>query len=667
MGAACCRCQQVAFEDDVLRFTSSAAVSLNASQLVSVVAAHSSTRRQRRRGNNPRTTASAMTQSLANYVSFPFPFAAKMKARRKARKPKTDDKADGRYGKGKGVLKHMVKVGGLGEHWQKNEDGTMSPLSLVDCCVRHICGQLVYDPTRLRSLSTSERNLALSSDAASVILEWLKCHNALSKEHFRDLARYLFQEWNLPGLVNVNSSWFDDMPVLPLQHIKSVNLSRCHNLETLGSDRWLHVDELPSLSTASFQGCTNLHKSVPDALQGSTRLTSLDLSGCRNIDDRSLIALRRLFRLKELSLAGCIQITDEGLKCLTGLCKLEKLVLSRCPKLSDDAFDCVEVAFPHLKQLDIAYCRVTDVAIAHIAHLTSLTRLVVRGCRQVTDIGLERLSSLTKLTYFDARHCDEVHSIRAEWTKMEILLLTRTAFAEADAAVLKHMEHMIELDVRSCRVLKRGFEFVSLLSKLKRLSMAETALGDAGLLKICKSVRGLVVLDISHTEITDSGTEGLCFLEDLEVLHMDTNGITNRAIANVSTLKKLRRLDLFGASITDNGLLHLTAMRSLEELEICSGSITDRGVDLISRIKTLRSLNLSQNRNINVKGLLSLQALSDLQHLNLSDTSISAISLRHLHPLKELESLSIYGCELSSTHVAMLQDALPKLRFLRCA
>ncbi|GLD91986.1 hypothetical protein PINS_up000519 [Pythium insidiosum] len=136
---------------------------------------------------------------------------------------------------------------------------------------------------------------------------------------------------------------------------------------------------------------------------------------------------------------------------------------------------------------------------------------------------------------------------------MRVLLLGRSAFAESEAALLQSMEELIELDLRSCRVLKRSFEFIGKLQHLERLNVAETSLTDAGLVQICTNAKRLIVLDVSHTDITDAGTEALKHLVHLEILHLDTAGITNRSLVNLTGLTKLRELDLFRLRIT--GLL----------------------------------------------------------------------------------------------------------------
>jgi hypothetical protein len=248
-----------------------------------------------------------MNHSLANYVAFPFPFASTTPAK-KAPKPKSREGNDMKKKKAmtassRAAVLEMLPTG-LGDHFSKNEKGEATPLSLADLCVRRVCASLVVDPESysLTWPASRNRNAYIPSEVASALVAYLKRHELLTKEHFRSLARYLYQDWDLRDQLDVDSSWFDDIDAVPLQYIKSIDFSNCANLTSLGSDRWLQVDEMPNLCSASFRDCGNLSNCVPDILQSSTRLTSLNLGGCLNVDDRSLLALRRSFRLKTLDL-----------------------------------------------------------------------------------------------------------------------------------------------------------------------------------------------------------------------------------------------------------------------------------------------------------------------------------------------------------------------------
>lgn len=96
-----------------------------------------------------------------------------------------------------------------------------------------------------------------------------------------------------------------------------------------------------------------------------------------------------------------------------------------------------------------------DDALQSIGAILPLETLVLRGCNAISDAGLAHLAALDRLQYFDARHCEAVRSLPVTWADLRVLLLARTAFGEADTAVLQHMPQLEELDLRTCRILKR--------------------------------------------------------------------------------------------------------------------------------------------------------------------------------------------------------------------
>ncbi|ETK83191.1 hypothetical protein L915_11551 [Phytophthora nicotianae] len=650
MGATCCRCQHL--DDPLLSLprASASAMSANYNQFYvpAPLAASSS-------------NSSSSSSSLANYVAFPFPFVSKPKSGARNKRNKSRSKSHGKKPHSSHNGSHSrVTVPYVGEHWRKTLRGRYAPLSLLELSVRNICAQLlVHHEDALQAG-------ALPPELASSVLQRLKRHYVLDKPQFQALTPFLLLEWNLADQQDVENSWFDDIPEATLESVKSIDVSGCIHLQQFGSEWGRHVNRLPELLVASFQGCTGLSKESIETLKFSTKLTTLNLSGCVNVDDKCIKTLRELEHLKSLQLVGCHKLTDKGVKRLFKLTELEKLRLGRCRKVTDETFDGFAASFPKLRELDVANCRLSERAMQHIGQIKSLEALVIRGCQDISDDGMASLSELTNLKYFDARHCGKIHSIPTEWTQLEVLLLGYTAFAESDTAVLQSLTKLQELELRKCRIMKRGFQFISRLKYLERLEVAETALTDSALLEICNGVRNLKALNISNTEISDNGTSGLAKLQELRILRLDTSGITNRALANISFLPQLERLDLFGANITDNGLIHLIPLHNLQELTICGGNIGDRGVGLISKLTSLTSLNLSQNRNIRTKSLFYLRSLTGLRCLNLSNTGISALSLRHLSPLKELQSLSVYGCSLSQGHIDVLREILPELKCLRC-
>lgn len=278
-----------------------------------------------------------LSQTLANYIAFPFPFAKKYHARQASRSASyggksssdVDRKVTMRKGSSgvesgtntnakKKPLPASLLIGYVGEYWRKTPHGTLTPLSLVECCIRSICMRLIHDPETALQVcdcdtgdndedDTKQQAVAVPTEVAAAILLWLKQHDQLEKEQFQMLAPFLFHEWNLKDHAEVQDSWFDDIPFAPLQQLRSINVSGCHQLTHLGSQQSSShqkniIDTFPSLTVATFQGCQQLSPNVVDLLQFSPYLMALNLSECRNIDDRNLLALRRLLLLESLDL-----------------------------------------------------------------------------------------------------------------------------------------------------------------------------------------------------------------------------------------------------------------------------------------------------------------------------------------------------------------------------
>jgi hypothetical protein len=396
MGAVCCRCHNTSGLDDaILRLPAPLSVSMSAGERLLSAGGRAGAGVGSSAPDRPVPRALSMSaaspaaderfrvplsQSLANYVSFPFPFVTKPKPAKKKpgrlhglwvskRRASGGDAASSRPEDAR-ALASMPYVG---EYWRRSATGGLVPLSLLDLCIRRVCAQVVD--------AQDSDQLALPTELAARALVWLKQHSLLEKHAFQTLARSLLHEWNLSGQHDVCDEWFDDLPWAPLQQLACLDLSGCAQLAQLGSDRWQMVPQLPRLVKVSFHGCVRLEPRAVEMLQFSPKLTSIVLAGCSRVDDRCLEALSLLPRLKVLDLvrnthnvlavrdgsppsvirfiqSGCRLVTDAGIKSLRCLELLETLRLSRCSALTDDAFDEFGSRYPRLKELDIAHCRI---------------------------------------------------------------------------------------------------------------------------------------------------------------------------------------------------------------------------------------------------------------------------------------------------------------------
>jgi len=193
--------------------------------------------------------------------------------------------------------------------------------------------------------------------------------------------------------------------------------------------------------------------------------------------------------------------------------------------------------------------------------------------------------------------------------------------------------------------LRRLVSDLASFGSIQHLDLSYAALsGEA--LKPLESLHGLLTLDLSRTQLDDG------------------------ALASVARQDQLVELNLWGCSrITDSALPHLAALARLERLELgqCA-SITNAGLAALAALPRLLTLGLL-GTGIGDDGLALLRRAPALRRLDLGHTGIVGSGLAALAELKELWSLSLYGCvRLRPQMLASLRSlhALSSLNLGRC-
>jgi hypothetical protein len=97
---------------------------------------------------------------------------------------------------------------------------------------------------------------------------------------------------------------------------------------------------------------------------------------------------------------------------------------------------------------------------------------------------------------------------------------------------------------------------------------------------------------------------------------------------------------LSGRNFTDDDLTMLEALPDLEELNLLSDGITDDGLKQLRPLRNLRILRL-RSKQIYDAGLSELQNHPTLEELDLEQTAITAGGLSNLTPLQQLRVLRI--------------------------
>lgn len=113
--------------------------------------------------------------------------------------------------------------------------------------------------------------------------------------------------------------------------------------------------------------------------------------------------------------------------------------------------------------------------------------------------------------------------------------------------------------------------------------------------------------------------------------------------------------------IDDEGMVHIQALADLRHLDVACGDITDSGVRVLSDLTSLTNLNLDRTQ-VTDAGLRHLKALHNLEQLSLRGTQITDAGLVHLTSLANLEVLYLFGTDVTDEGVATLGEALPNCR-----
>ena len=164
-----------------------------------------------------------------------------------------------------------------------------------------------------------------------------------------------------------------------------------------------------------------------------------------------------------------------------------------------------------------------------------------------------------------------------------------------------------KLDLLSTRISDRELEnLLTSLHDLRFLSLAETKVGDAGLVHLT-SLKDLQELHLDHTEITDEGLKLLASLPSLEILDLKGTRITDEGLAEIGHLTGLKGLYLTRTGITDGGLQHLKSMTNLETLILWDTGVGDAGLEYLKPLKGLKEVIL-WNTPVTREGADSLQA-----------------------------------------------------------
>jgi hypothetical protein len=212
------------------------------------------------------------------------------------------------------------------------------------------------------------------------------------------------------------------------------------------------------------------------------------------------------------------------------------------------------------------------------------------------------------------------------------------------------------LDISNCRfITDKALPFAGQMQQLQVLSVAGDKITDAGLASLAPAP-SLETLNLAGTPINGTGLPGLAGLPRLRNLILTATPITDAGLANVRSLPALQVLWLNGTVIDDQGMVSVAGLPFLEELNLGGTRITDAGVAELRGLRHMRRLSLF-NTQVGDAGVRDLRSLRRLRQLDLGGTRINDRALESVVRLPQLQSLSLLGTGVTDRGIMLLPEA----------
>lgn len=308
--------------------------------------------------------------------------------------------------------------------------------------------------------------------------------------------------WKAPYADRINATLLrqlGDLPKLRSLNLQSVNVT---------AEGWAQVGRLARLESLQLgmMNSTEPQSAVPFPAELSRlpRLKKIYL-GRLPVTNDHLRRISSLPRLESLTLRG-MNLAQVSLANLAGAPRLEELRLVLVT-LGADTFAGM-TGVPSLKSLRIAGGPLGDAEFAGIGTISSLERLQV-GSNKISGTGWRHLRRLRQLKHLSLSHIDD-----------------------AGMVAVSGLDKLETLVICSKRLGASQPEPWTSLTRLRSLSLTNSAVDDAGLLNVAR-LTNLEDLNLEGTRITDAGVAELERMTRLRGLNLRRTLVTPGGIAKL--------------------------------------------------------------------------------------------------------------------------------------
>ena len=209
------------------------------------------------------------------------------------------------------------------------------------------------------------------------------------------------------------------------------------------------------------------------------------------------------------------------------------------------------------------------------------------------------------------------------------------------------------LDLSGTNLTDSGFAELIKLDNIEKLSLQDTNLTVERISKL-KKMKGLEALYLDHCRnVSEDVVSELCRFPHLKYLSLGVTDISKSSIKKLSTSRNLEALVLNTTAVDDKCVQELLSMPKLKDLQLneCP-AITDKTVEMVARVKGagMKALGLSGTKTTRAAVPL-LSSCPNLDQLSLGGIPLEDEDLEVIRKLKNLRSLHL-------SHIKASEDAI---------
>lgn len=244
---------------------------------------------------------------------------------------------------------------------------------------------------------------------------------------------------------------------------------------------------------------------------------------------------------------------------------------------------------------------------------------------------------------------EETFELLSELSDLKRLSVRHGQFNDSDLEPLQRLNKLESVELQSLNLSGSGLRYLTHCKGIKSLKLSNNPAWDPRHSGHLKQFPLLRELHLAYTSTSDDTIKELAEHRELQTINLANTRISWDGVQYLKLNDQLRYLSLEGCELGhqyQDALSKLTTSYPLI-LNLADSSVTDEALRGIHDLHIV-DLNL-RGTDMTDKGLEHFSEHSHCQHLDLSFTQCSSVSLAQVLPTLSLQSLSLRGLKLSQS------------------